>query len=61
MLFELLTKNEAINSNMFCRQLNKLSNAIYQKTSRINESQRVERVVFHHNDNVRSYILLETR
>jgi len=55
--YELLSKNKRINSDIYCEQLQKLSDAIAQKhPDLINRKS----VVFHH-DNARSHTSLVTR
>lgn len=57
--FELLPRNETINSSAYCRQLDELSNAIRKKRS-VQNQWVCKAVVFRH-DNSRPQTSLETR
>ena len=55
--FELLPRNETINSNVYCRQLNKLNAVVKEKRP---ELVNRKGVIFHH-DNATPHISLATR
>ena len=55
--FELLSRNQTINSDVYCRQLNKLNTAVKEKRP---ELVNRKGVIFHH-DNVTPHTSLITR
>ena len=55
--FELLPRNQTINSDVYCRQLNKLNAAVKEKRP---EFVNRKGVIFHH-DNATPHISLATR